>query len=387
MKICFMKTPSFALTLASVFIFVPASVALADGLRSLEQNASGLGVAYAGSAAVADNASTVFYNPAGLTRLPEHQVSLGITGVRHNYAFDDNGSFGASGGDGGNAGRWRALPNAYLSWAVNPQWVVGLGISSPHGLHTDYDDDWRGRQFMVEARLRSWNFNPSVAYKFSDKVSLGLGLNYEKLKLETNWADGASNTLSRSDSDTAWGWNAGALFTLSPAMRVGVAYRSSLAFDLNAAQPFPGINRRGELKTPSSLTLSVWQQVSGQWEAMGDLSYLRWKDVNGYGHDGWRFAWGAAYAYNERWKSKFGIAYEHGAIRDRNRSAVLPDNHRLWFSLGGQYRIGKAAALDFGYAYQWVKTPDIDQRGSGLRLTGDYDANSHVLGVQYTQDF
>lgn len=367
-------------------LLVPASV-WANGFQSLEQNASGLGVSYAGSAAVAENASTIFYNPAGMTLLPERQISLGLAGVFHRYEFDDKGSYGLTGSDGGDAGHWRVQPNTYFSWALDSRWVAGLGISSPHAFYTDYDDDWMGRSFVTEARLRSWNLNPSIAYRLSDRVSLGFGLNYQKLKLETEWTDAMGNGLRRSDSDTAWGWNAGVLMNLSPAMRVGVAYRSGMTFDLDPDAPLlPGINRHGDLKTPGTLAFSVWQQVSEQWEAMGDLSYIHWKTVDGYDHNGWRFAWGAAYTYNERWKSKFGIAYEHGPLR-HNRTAVLPDNHRFWFSLGGQYRLGKRSALDFGYAYQWVKTPGIDQRSPGLRLRGDYDASGHVLGVQYTQDF
>jgi long-chain fatty acid transport protein len=372
--------------LLSVLTLLSPGVALASGFQSLEQNASGIGVAYAGSASVADNASTIHYNPAGMTLLPVRQLSLGVTGARHDYEFDHHGSYGATGGDGGDAGTWRVQPNAYLSWAVSPGLVVGLGVSSPYGAHTKYDDDWRGRQFGTEARLRTLNINPSVAYRVSDKVSLGFGFNYQQLKLRTDWVNDAGQETSLSDRDSAWGWNAGALFTLSPAMRVGVAYRSSLKYDLDESLPFQGIDANGNFRTPGVLTFSVWQQVSEHWEAMGDLSYIRWKTVEDYDHDGWRVAWGAAYAYNSNWKSKFGIAYEHGPLR-HNRTALLPDHHRAWFSLGGQYRLGENAALDFGYAYQWVKKPDIDQYGNGLRLKGDYDASGHVLGIQYTQDF
>jgi len=371
----------------SALLLIPVS-AWANGFQSLEQNASGLGVSYAGSAVVADNASTIFYNPAGMTLLPESQMSLGFAGVLHRYEFDDDGSFGIQGHDGGNAGHWRVQPNAYFAWTVGSRWVAGLGISSPHASYTDYDSGWIGQSFVSEARLRSTNLNPSLAYRFSRRISLGFGLNYQKLRLETGWTDAMGNGLRRSDTeDAAWGWNAGVLMHLSPVMRVGVAYRSGMTFDLGQEHSqLPGIDRLGDLKTPGALTLSVWQQVSPQWEAMGDLSYIRWKTVDGYDHDGWRFAWGAAYAHNERWKSKFGLAYEHGPLR-RNRTAALPDNHRLWFSLGGQYRLDKRSTLDFGYAYQWVKTPGIDQRSPGLRLRGDYDASGHVLGVQYTQDF
>lgn len=370
--------------LSAALLTAFAGSALAGGFQSLEQNASGIGTSHAGSAAVADNASTIFYNPAGMTLLPARQVSLGVVGVLHSYEFNNQGSTG-TGGNGGDAGDWSALPNAYLSWALSPAWVVGLGISSPFSLHTDYDADWRGRFQSVEAKVRTLNVNPSVAYKLSDKVSLGLGLNYQKIKVDTS-----TQLSSQSGDDSAWGWNAGALFTLSPAMRVGLAYRSSIEYDLDQAVNLTGLPRAAastNLKMPGTFTLSVWQQVSDRWEAMGDLSYTHWKTVDDYDRNSWRFAWGAAYKYSDAWKSKFGVAYDRSPIGDGERTAQLPDNHRISFSIGGQYKLSQSAALDFGYAYQWVKDAEIDQTAGANRLKGDYDASGHVLGVQYTQSF
>jgi long-chain fatty acid transport protein len=373
--------------LAVLFIAVLAAPACAGGLQSVEQNASGLGVSYAGAAAVADNASTIHYNPAGLSRLSGAQVSLGLVGAQHRYEFNDDGSIGLVGGEGGQAGRWRALPNAYFSWAVNPDLSLGLGVSSPYSLDLEYDDSWLGQGAGVKARMASLNLNPSIAYRVSNKVSLGFGLDYQKLDLKTVLGSG-----SYSDADSDWGWNAGALLTLSPDMRVGVTYRSGMEFRLDARnaalEAFPGVDGRGRLKTPDTFSLSVWQQISDKWETMGDISYARWKSLEDYDHDSWRLSWGAAYTYNERWKSKFGLAYDRSPVRRADRSVLLPDAHRVWFSLGGQYRFGKSSALDFGYAYQWVKTPNLSEAlGNGVRLRGDYDASGHVVGVQYTQGF
>jgi long-chain fatty acid transport protein len=378
-------TPAVALTATLIAAF--ATPVCAGGFQSIEQNASGLGVSYAGAAAVADDTSTIHYNPAGLTRLSGTQVSLGWIGAQHRYEFDTDGSIGLSGGEGGQAGRWRARPSAYFSWAASPDLSLGLGVSSPYSLDLEYDDDWLGQAAGVKARMASLNLNPSIAYRVSNTISLGFGLDYQKLDLKTTRASG-----SDSDSDSDWGWNAGALFTLSPAMRVGVAYRSGMEFELDARsaplRAFPGVDGRGRFKTPGTFSLSVWQQVSDKWEAMGDISYARWKRLDGYDHDSWRLSWGAAYAYNERWKSKFGLAYDRSPLRRSDRTALLPDAHRVWFSLGGQYRFGKSSALDFGYAYQWVKTPRLDEAlGSGVRLRGGYNASGHVIGVQYTQGF
>ena len=378
------KITLFAASLLCAFL--PQGVR-ADGFLAVEENASGLGIAYAGAAALADNASSLYYNPAGLTRLPGVQLSAGLVGAQSRYEFDDDGSVGLSGGEGGQAGQWRALPHLYASWAVNEDLSLGLGISSPYSLDMEYDDDWMGRDMGVAARFSSLNLNPALAYRVSDRVSVGLGLNYKQIRLKT-----VLNAMRDSDTDSAWGWNAGALFTLSPEMRLGLAYRSGMDYRLDAGGigalgAFPGVDGRGRLKTPDVFSLSVWQQVSDRWEAMGDISWRNWSRADGYDQDSWRLSWGAAYAYNERWKSKFGIAYDRSPIRASERAVLLPETHRLWLAIGGQYRFGKYATLDFGYAYQRTREARIDRQGAGLRLRGSYDANVHVIGILYNQGF
>lgn len=390
-----------------------AGSASAAAFQLWEQNASGIGVSYAGSAAVADNASTIFFNPAGMTLLSGTQVSLGVSAVRPRFKFRDGGSSPIGGGNGGDAGSWSAVPNAYLSWQVAPEWNVGLGISSPFGLSTKYDDNgWVGRYQSLKAEITTVNVNPSVAYRLNDKVSLGVGLNYQKIDAEmTNMVPqipgpGPDRLARLKGDDSAWGWNAGALFTLSPAMRVGVSYRSSIEYKLEGTQAVGGLSfpASAKLKLPDTFVLSVWQQVSDRWEAMGDLSYTNWSTFNrlnvmsrttgaqlgteSFGYkDSWRFAWGAAYKANDAWKAKFGIAYDRTPTTDSDRSARVPDNDRVWLSAGGQWKPSKESSVDFGYAYLYLKDPSISQTRYGQTLRGKYSDSGHVLGVQYSQGF
>lgn len=389
--------------------------ASAAAFQLWEQNASGLGNAYAGSAAVADNASTVFFNPAGMTQLTGFQFSAGVTGVGPSYKFNNEGSSGTgafaglSGSNGGDAGGWAAVPNAYMSWAVTPNLSLGFGVSAPFGLATEYEDaNWVGRYHSVKSEIKTVNYNPSLAYKVNDKVSLGFGLNYQTIDGELS---SATSTLK--GDDASLGWNAGALFTLSEAMRVGISYRSAIKHTLegtvNGTVPV-----KADVKLPDTFILSVWQQVSDRWEAMGDLSYTRWESLQSlnvqsrasgallsserfnYGNS-WRLAWGAAYKTSDALKLKFGIAYDRTPIQDADRSARVPDNDRLWLTLGGQYNAGKYGKFDLGYAYLHVKDPSINQNKeirnqSGtllgtVNLRGSYDAGAHIVGLQYSVGF
>ena len=402
-------------TVPALLLVAFSGAASAAAFQLLEQNASGIATSYAGSAAVADNASTIFFNPAGMTKLPGLHLSAGVVGVRPNFEFSDSGSSGllGSGGDGGNAGSWAAVPNAYVSWQVAPDWFVGLGISSPFGLKTEYDsDNWIGSYQAIKSDITTVNYNPSLAWKINDKVSLGLGLSYQTIDAElTSAVPGPLRYSQLKGDDSAWGWNAGALFTLSPAMRVGVSYRSAVNYTLegNMTTALNSTPVRADVKLPDTATLSVWQQVSDRWEAMGDLSYTHWSTLDtlnvvnsnsgtqigseNFGYkDSWRFAWGAAYKANEAWKVKFGIAYDKTPTSDSDRSVRVPDNDRIWFSFGGQWNGGSYGKIDAGYAYLYLKDADINQTkvfsptvSSNLR--GSYNNSGHLLGVQYSNGF
>lgn len=412
--------------LPALLLVAFSGTAAAAGFQLWEQNASGLGTSYAGSAAVADNASTIFFNPAGMTQLKGVQVSVGVNAVDASFSFRNQGSYGtgpfvsgqmpAGGGNGGDAGGWSAVPNAYLSWQLSPQWSVGLGLSSPFGLSTKYDDtNWIGRFHSLKSEIKTANVNPSVAYKVNDKVSLGFGLDYQRITAEMTSLVPTSPTTTalyrvKGDADT-WGWNAGALFTLSESMRVGMSYRSGFTHKLEGDRSVGAntISAKADLKLPDTFVMSVWQQISDRWEAMGDLSYTRWSvlnklnvnyaggtDIEDFNYrNSWRFAYGAAYKASEAWKVKFGIAYDRTPTTDGDRSARVPDNNRIWLSLGAQWKPSKDAALDIGYAYLYLRDPQINQAKSfgtngaagTAYLQGKYQDSGHVLGVQYSQGF
>jgi len=396
-------------TVPALMLAAFSSLSSAAAFQLWEQNASGLGNAYAGSAAVADNASTVFFNPAGLTQLTGFQFSAGVAGVGPSYEFRDNGSTGAfkGAGNGGDAGGWHAVPNLYVSGKLTDKLSLGFGISAPFGLATEYDSNWVGRVQAIKSEIKTINYNPSLAYRVNDKVSLGFGVNYQTIDAEMTSYTPLGLYRVKGD-DTAWGWNVGALFTLSPAMRVGVSYRSAMNYTLEGTRSVGADSRSAtaDVKMPDTFILSVWQQVSDRWEAMGDLSYTRWSvldkldirssagiDTEEFKYENsWRIAWGAAYKASDAMKLKFGIAYDRTPVKDDHRSARVPDNNRFWLSLGGQWNGGRYGKVDLGYSYLIVQDTPINQTkvlngGFSHTLRGDYTANAHIVGVQYSVGF
>lgn len=223
-----------------------AGLAHGSGFNLLEQNASGLGNAFAGSAANIENPSAMYFNPAALTQLEGLQISTGVDFVRPRFKFSDDGtsrapralgSPSASNGNGGDAGSLGVVPNLYLSYKVNDRIGLGLGISAPFGLKTEYDKDWMGRFHSQSFDIKTINVNPSIAFKVNDSWSVGAGLNIQRIEATYDKRNIAplvsvpgsfeSGTTTKI-KNTAYGWNLGIMFHPSDDTRIGLSYRSRI---------------------------------------------------------------------------------------------------------------------------------------------------------------
>lgn len=403
-----------------------SSHAAAAGFQLLEQNASGLGNAYAGSAAATENASTIFYNPAGMTQLTAREFSAGVTAVGTSFKFSDNGSsvgLLAGSGNGGDAGSWGFIPNGYASWALNKDWYVGVGFGAPFGLKTEYDSPWLGAAQSTSFDVKTYNINPSVAFRVNERVSVGAGLNWQRLTAEyvrllaVNTPTNVASPLRLKLNDDSWGWNVGALFTLAPATKLGASYRSKVNYDLTGDIQVNGpsaptnaalsSDAKASLKLPDVFILSGSQQLSDKWQLLGDVSWTGWSSIPKLDvlrasgalaqtldtdfRDAWRVALGANYQYSNALKLKFGIAYDQTPVKgEATRLVSLPDNDRTWFSFGTQWVPGRGSAVDFGIAYLHIPSVGIDnnQTVSGRgRVTGTYNNSAWILGLQYSRAF
>lgn len=168
---------------------VPATVSLAliptaagaSGFALLEQSASRLGTAFAGTAAAADDATTVFFNPAGMTALSQSEAVVRASGIDISSQFRNDSSIPAFaqplGGNGGDAGAWNFVPAAYFAMPAGDDLAFGIGVNAPFGLKLVYDDDWIGRFQALRSEISTLNINPSVAYKIGERFSIGAGVN------------------------------------------------------------------------------------------------------------------------------------------------------------------------------------------------------------------
>jgi long-chain fatty acid transport protein len=425
-----MRSASSAL-LSAFFLSVSGGVA-ASGFQLLEQSNSGLGLAYAGSAINAENASVLFYNPAAISKFKYPSFSGGVAVIRPSYKFSNDVSSNAPaslGSQGGDAGSLAALPNLYVTNALNDHWVIGLGLGSPFGLKTEYENDWIGRFQSTTFDIKTYNLNPSLAYKISDRVSLGFGLNFQRMdshyrrQAATVSPGYSATTLTLDASGDALGWNAGAIVAVSSNTDIGISYRSKmfhrLAGTLDSSNPslISSVMAKADITLPDTYILSIVQRLDERWEMLGDISRTNWSSIDkvsivrtsdgGAGRpagsvaqtldarfrDTWRIALGGAYKITDAWKWKYGLAYDQTPVRSpEERLVSLPDNNRYWFSTGVQWRLNKNSSIDCGVAYLHIPKAKIDSglssAGAGQgRVVGAYDGSVWIVGVQASKSF
>lgn len=308
--------------------------AWAAGFQLQEQNASGLGIAYSGQAAAAEDASTVYWNPAGMTRLDGRQVVAGLELVRTSGKFRSGNSclpylgvgagstacpFGANGnlghtgtGSGGDAGDWAGIPNLYGSLQLTPQLWLGIGVGVPFGLKTEWDIDWIGRFHATKSEVMTINVNPSIAWKPNEVFSIGAGVNAMRIEAELANAvsyraaalataipaiilgtpAGAEGIATVEGDDWGWGWNLGAIVNLGPATRIGVHYRSTIKFTLDGNVRFDGRpaalgavpqladgNISAEVRLPDTFSIGFAHSFSPRWQLLADWTWTGWESI------------------------------------------------------------------------------------------------------------
>ncbi|MDX2479586.1 MAG: outer membrane protein transport protein [Desulfuromusa sp.] len=433
---------SSASLIGLVLLLAASSTAFASGFALIEQSVSGLGNAFAGGAASAEDPTTVFFNPAGMTRLEGQQVNSGLhliipsAKLSPSSAENSNGNpiTGSDGGDGGESG---VAPNLYYTNKLNDILTVGLGINAPFGLATKYDRDWIGRYHAVESEVMTININPSFAIKATDKLSLGAGLNIQYIDATLSAMVDVGNNLTGNSSpatdvfvenkadDWSMGYNLGLLYEFTEATRVGFAYRSKIRHSLEGhtttevptalagvAFLFPdkqGVN--GKIALPASASLSLFHQLNDQWAIMTDINWTEWSSFEeltlnfegaGIGgnpstttlenwEDTWRYSVGTSYAYNESLVLRGGLAYDETPIKDNYRTPRIPGEDRYWITLGAGITLSQSFVVDIAYAHLFVDDSKInlvsDDNDSAGYLTGEYENQVDIASVALTYRF
>lgn len=434
-----MKTPIRYTAAALTLISTNVSAA---GFALMEQSVSGLGRAFSGSAVVAEDATTIFFNPAGLSYLQHSELTAGLHYIAPRVEYNGDSTFtplssSISGGDGGDAANNAFVPNFYYAHRINDKYTAGIGVNSPYGLVTDYADDWKGRYQALESNLRTININPSLAFKANDKLSLGFGINLQYIDLKLSKAidfgsacflAGAGSCASPTNpaldgkaklnaDDWSWGYNLGLIYQFDEKTRAGISYRSKISHhlkgdgdvvipnrpDVQAVAAGAGIKNGdidGKVTLPESVSVALLHQINDEWAVMGDVSWTRWSRfqelrinsddaaaLNSVKEENWensmRYGLGLSYSPAGNWSYRAGVAYDETPIKSADyRTPRIADADRIWLSLGTSYAFRDNLIVDAAYTHIFAKDAKINDVEGSYALQGEYESQVDIMSIQ-----
>ncbi len=429
------RFPSQCSAAIAIAVILGANSAQAGGLLLYEFGTAEPGLAAAGYAARAQDASTAFTNPAGMTRLENSQVLAGgqMMWLNTGFTVGEGTSPGLGTGDGGHVfGTNGRVPGGglFATHRVSPDVSVGFSMAGNFGSMLDYGDNWAGRYRVQDATLIGVSFVPSIAYRVNDKLSIGGGVNamYGKFdqKVAVNNALPAlpDGRLELDDNTWGWGGNLGVLYEVKPGTRVGLTWTSAVDLDFRSRAQFsnlgPGLETllrsRGLLDAPVDLGATVPQQVMGsvyselddRWALLGNVG---WQDWSKFGEveigidntqnptsltsplsfdDTWHVAVGAQYRPDAEWTMHFGIAYDSGFQDGRNVSPLFPVNSAWRFGVGGEHQVRSSFKWGFTGELLFGGTLDVNKAsqlppalGGRGNLVGSYEDTMSLLLTVY----
>ncbi|AHL34189.1 Long-chain fatty acid transport protein [Pseudomonas brassicacearum] len=395
MKKMLLKTPlGLAVVLATCDTF-------ASGFALNEQSISGMGVGFAGRSSSAEDASTVFGNPAGMSRLKREQASLGVaTLVAKTDISQTRSTFG--GEEDGDMVPTTSVPMGYYVKPIDEHWAFGVGFYVPFGLITDYGSDFAGRYYANKSEVKTLTFQPTISYAFNDTVSIGFGPTINRISGEISgmvpnaFSPGSNDgKLKSTGDDTALGFNAGILVQATDRTRMGLTYHSKVSYHLDAKTKVSGgtfsllgVSGRSydaslDVDTPESVDLSVTHQLNDDWTLYVGSTWTRWSrfkelTIENKGlppalsgalgtiteeqnwRDTWAHAIGASYQLNDQWVLRAGFSVDQSPANNTNRGPRIPTGDRTVISFGAGWTPVDNVTVDVAYSYLWEESVRVN---------------------------
>ena len=420
----------FSKTLIAASLAFVSADTFAAAFQLSEQNASGLGRAYAGEASIADDASVVARNPALMTLFKDKQLSVAAIGVIPDVSIEGestNNGIDPSALDDDSIAPSAVVPAVYFTMPYNDKVSIGFGAFSNFGLSTEFNDEYVAGQIAGETEIFTVNLNASVAYKVTEQFSFGIGLNaiyadatvIRKVGANASGIDFGADAVNLQGDDTGFGLNVGLMYQLDDNSRFGFNYRSEtdITFDGDFSNDLPAaIGGTGGAKLPGAvdLTLPAIAEFSGShqlddklglhysvlWTGWSSFESLEAQVTLPTGDkfvafekqeqfdDSFRYSVGADYQYNEDLLLRAGVAFDESPVSQTHLSISIPDTDRFWFSFGGNYTIDQNSNVDLGVSIIRGKTQTFTEADdSGSQWGFESKGHAVLLGAQYNYKF
>ncbi len=425
----------------------------ASGFQVREQSVVGQGASFAGVTAGSSDVNTIFFNGASMMLQNGNAIS-GTTSLINSSGDFRSGSASTSNGIpiagfGDYKNMTSNIPSLAFVYSLSENSRLGISVNAPWGLETDYDRTWIGRYHAVKSDLNSINVNPMIAFKPYDKISLSVGVQAQYLDATiSNAIDfgtigmvnlipgsnpgslGQDGFVSVDGDDWGFGWTAGVLVELTERTRFGMSFRSKISHKLRGNSNF-SLDNQGigaiisaatgafsdtdasiRIETPELFNLGIRHDISGKWSVMAEMDYTRWSRLDELDvrfsnsnqnksvttlewNDTWFGSLGVEYRPSDRWQIRGGIAYEEGATASNYRTPRVPDDDRVWLSIGGTYSYNDYIQLHAAFTHIIVEDPQLDLKAdfplstsdeNALRgnLSGEFDLDINILAIGIT---
>lgn len=433
------------------------STAHGSGFQIREQSGTAIANATAGASALAADATYMNYNPASIGFIEGTEIAVAGSVILPTFEVDNasadpvfapgSGAYGANDSAEGSTNAF--VPALAMKTDLNPDIALGLSISAPWGLATEYDDDWAGRFHAVETDLLTINVNPVIAFRVNPKLTIagGIQAQYAEATLSNKVdygligagagvpgaapAAGQEGLATVEGDDWAFGFNLGLLYQVTDATRVGVAYRSKLDHEITGDAEFDADNataaairdalRLGggiftdpggtaDLNLPAVLSLGVSHEVNDRLTLLGEVSWTQWSqfeelvvefddntpdsETTYEWDDTYMVAVGANYQLTDRWTLRGGIGYDESPVNADNRTPRIPDSDRTWLGVGASFEPAENLTLSGTYVHIFMDDGEIDLRAtpggenaSRGNLRADTSASVDLIALQATYRF
>ncbi|MBX8474445.1 outer membrane protein transport protein [Pseudomonas cichorii] len=405
---------------------------LAGGFARTEQSVSGMGIGQAGRASAAEDASTVYGNPAGMARLEGQQITAGAVFIDASTDIS-HVSGRSSGSNDGDMVPFSSVPFGFYTWKLDEHWAFGFGAYAPFGLSTDYENGFQGRMFASKSDIKVVTLQPTVSYAFNDRLSIGFGPTLNRIagSLESDITLSpalADTAVKVKGEDTALGFNAGVLFNATDTTRVGLTYHSRVDYKLDCdTQVATGAgtpslllasNRYDctlKVTTPESYDFSVTQELSDAWKLYASATWTGWSSLQDLSlrnqpisaaqggslasaltgsiqeglnwHDTWAYAIGTDYRLNPQWVLRTGLMFDQSPTSNTNRSPRTPTGDRRIFSMGVGYDVTPQLTIDLAYSYLREESVDVSRANALGSYSATYQSDASLFGVGATYRF
>ena len=428
--------------IAAILIVCASSPAQASGFILDIQSVGSASVSTAGQTAIAEDATTIYYNPAGMTALgrPEILISSGLVFTSSN--FSNGGTNNAAGqpvlGTTGVVDQIFLVPTVFATLPLSDRLHIGVGVFTPFGQVSAYDDNWVGRYHSQSTSLKTIEIDPAAAYRINDNISIGAGIDVQYAHLSRRNAidfgslcfgvigptpclalgllpGSADGSLIVNGRDWSVGYNLGVLYE-DDATHIGFSYRSSVGHDFAgeadfsvpaAAAPltrggllFQDASARASLTFPGVLALGISQKIDDRLTLLFDLDRTLWSRLKqitlNFGnplqppqtivfnwHDSNRYAIGGIYHFDNTTDVRAGFSYDQSPVSDAFRASDVPDSDQMMVSTGLMHRFSEqfSATVSYSFGY-YVNAPVNHSTPEGGTLIGKFQRRSNALGLQ-----